>query len=41
MPEWTSDPADSDADEAGDEEDLPEFLNEDGDDVSVLTDGGE
>ena len=40
IPEWTSESTDSDADEAAEEE-LPEFLNEDGDEVSVLTDGGE
>ena len=40
MPEWTNERADSDAEAADDEDDLPEFLNEEGEDVSVLTDGG-
>ena len=37
--EWKREHADEAAEE--DEEELPEFLNKDGDDVSVLTDGGE
>ncbi len=38
MPDWTMERADDDAEEqTGDE--LPEFLNEDGEEVSVLTDG--
>jgi hypothetical protein len=37
IPEWTTERAET-ADE--DDEELPEFLNEDGDEVSVLTDGG-
>ena len=37
MPEWTMERADEEVEE----EELPEFLNEDGDEVSVLTDGGE
>jgi len=36
MPEWTME-----REETAEEEELPEFLNEEGDDVSVLTDGGE
>lgn len=39
MPEWTSERADDAESET--EEGLPEFLNEDGDELSVLTDGGE
>jgi len=40
IPEWTRERADAAEEEA--EEELPEFLNEDdGDEVSVLTDGGE
>ena len=38
IPDWTTERAD-DVDEA--EAELPEFLNEDGEDLSVLTDGGE
>ncbi|MDS0260743.1 hypothetical protein NDI56_15150 [Haloarcula sp. S1CR25-12] len=37
--DWTTERTDT-ADEAEDEE-LPEFLNEAGDDLSVLTDGGD
>ncbi|WP_262175140.1 hypothetical protein [Haloarcula laminariae] len=40
MPDWTMERADE-AEEALDDEELPEFLNEDGDEMSVLTDGGE
>jgi len=36
MPEWTME-----REETAEEAELPEFLNEQGDDVSVLTDGGE
>ncbi|WP_459191736.1 hypothetical protein [Halosimplex sp. J119] len=40
--EYTSRVWDRDRDEAEAEEDLPEYLNEDGsDDVEVLTDGGD
>ena len=39
MPEWST--AHEEADEAAEEDELPEFLNDEGDDVSVLTDGGE
>jgi len=38
LPDWTMERADDDAE---DKEELPEFLNEDGEEVSVLTDGGE
>jgi len=34
IPEWTSEHTESDADE-----ELPPFLNEDGEEVAVLTDG--
>ena len=37
MPEWTMEREET----AEDEEELPEFLNEEGDEVSVLTDGGD
>lgn len=40
MPDWTMERADDDA-EAEVEEELPEFLNEESEEVSVLTDGGE
>ena len=36
MPDWTME-----HEEADEDDELPEFLNEDGDEVSVLTDGGE
>ena len=37
-PDWTTE---DDEAEAEDEEGLPEFLNEEGEEVSVLTDGGD
>jgi hypothetical protein len=40
MPDWTMERANDDA-ETEDEEELPEFLNEESEEVSVLTDGGE
>ncbi|WP_324663509.1 hypothetical protein [Haloarcula sediminis] len=39
LPDWTAERVDDKAEEATDDEELPEFLNEDGDEVSVLTDG--
>ncbi|MDS0280806.1 hypothetical protein [Haloarcula onubensis] len=38
IPEWTTEQTEPTDEEA---EELPEFLNEDGEEVSVLTDGGE
>lgn len=37
IPEWTTERTD----ETDEDDELPEFLNEEGDEVSVLTDGGE
>jgi len=39
IPEWTTEREETA--ETDDDEELPEFLNEEGDEVSVLTDGGE